>query len=164
MKVNIFYKAERVGKNGKPFIMWKFRTMKLGNNGYFASEDKYTWAGKFLRKTRLDELPQLWNILKGDMAFVGPRPEEESTMALFPEDIREKLLSVKPGWFGLGGLFFIDEETWLAQSPDPHKDYWEKIKPMKLTLDFFFINNRCFSLKVWIMWQGFKIGIKNIFT
>lgn len=162
--MSLFYRAKRVGKNGRPFTMYKFRTMKEGNNGSFASEDRYTWPGKFLRKTRLDETPQLFNIIRGDMAFVGPRPEEASTMALFPEDIRSKLLSVKPGWFGIGGLFFIDEEKFLAQSADPHKDYWEKIKPMKLTLDFFYINNKCISLDLWVIYQGLKIGFKNIFA
>lgn len=161
--MSLLYKANRIGKNGEPFVMLKFRTMKEGTSGSFATEDRYTWAGKFLRKTRLDELPQLWNIIRGDMWFVGPRPEEASTMNLFPQDIRTKLLSVKPGWFGLGGLFFVDEEKFLAQSPDPHKDYWEKIKPMKLTLDFFYINNRCMSLDLWIIYQGFKVGIKNAF-
>ena len=162
--MNIFYKSKRIGRHGKPFEMYKFRTMKLGNNGSFAKEDRYIWCGKFLRKTRIDELPQLWNILKGDMSFVGPRPEEGLTIDLYPVHIREKLLSVKPGWFGIGGIFFINEEKYLAESQNPHEDYWMKIKPMKLTLDFFYIDNKCLSFDIWLIYQGLKTGIKNLWN
>ena len=161
IEMSILYRAKRSGKHGKIFTMYKFRTLKEGV-GDFADKRGYTWAGKFLRKTRLDELPQLWNVLKGNMSLVGPRPEEAKTIAIYPPDIREKLLSVKPGMFGMGGLFFINEEQALTSSDDPHRDYWEKIKPMKLTLDFFYIDNKCLSLDLWVIWQGLKIGIKNI--
>lgn len=159
----IFYRAKRVGKNGKPFTMLKFRTMKLGNNGSFATEDRYTWCGKFLRKTRIDELPQIWNILRGDMRIVGIRPIEESTFNLYPEHVRNRLLSIRPGWFTLSGVFFIEEEKILQLSEDPHLDYWQKILPIKLALDYFYIENKCFILDLVIIWLGIKKGFSILF-
>ena len=104
----------------------------------------------------MDEIPQFWNLLKGDMALVGPRPEELGTINLYPEHIREKLLSVKPGMFGMAGIYFMDEEQLLASSENPQKDYWEKIKPMKATLDTFYIENRCFLLNLAIVYMAIK--------
>lgn len=158
--MSIFYKSYRVGRNGIPFTMYKVRTMKE-SLGSFASEERYTWAGRFLRKWRLDEVPQLWNVLKRDMNIVGPRPQEAATIKLYPAIIKDRLLSIRPGMFGMAGIFFIDEEKVLAESLDPHKDYWEKIAPMKLTLDFFYIENKCLSLDAWIVWQGIKKRIKT---
>lgn len=146
--------------------MLKFRTLKNGidKTNSFVTNDQYTFGGRFLRKYRLDELPQIVNILKGEMGIVGPRPEEARVIQLYPEHIRKKLLSVKPGWFSLAGIYFFkDEEEILKQSVTPHKDYWEIIRPMKLTLDFFYIDNRGFLLDCWILYQGLKKGIMQAF-
>jgi len=152
--MSFFFKSERVGKNGRPFFMYKIRTLKEGENGLFASDARYTWYGKFLRKSRIDEIPQLWNVLRGDMNLVGPRPEELRTINLYPEHIREQLLSIKPGLFGLSGLHFLNEERLLQNSEDPQRDYWEKIRPMKLTIDFFYIEHRDVLLDIWIIYKG----------
>ena len=122
------------------------------------------FGGKFLRKYKLDEIPQLWNVLKGDMALCGPRAEEAKTFDLYPTHIQEKLTSVKPGLLCISTLYFMDEEQLMLGSENPHRDYWEKIKPMKLALDFFYIDNKCFSLNCWLLWQGVKLLFKRAFT
>lgn len=163
--MSILYKSARIGKNGMPFLMFKFRTLKESTDktNSFAGGDQYVFLGRFMRKFRMDEIPQIWNILRGDMSLCGPRPEEEKTFYLYPAHIREKLVSVKPGLVSLSALYFMHEEQLLHHSSDPHKDYWEKIKPMKLTLDFFYIENKCFSLDAWLLWQGFKLLVKQLF-
>ena len=148
------------------FDMLKIRTLREGvdKTSSFATSDQYVWGGRFMRKYRIDEIPQIWNLLKGQMNFVGPRPEEERVIELYPEHIREKLLSIKPGWFSLAGIYFFkDEEEILRLSPDPHKDYWEKIRPIKLTLDFFYIDNKGFLLDLWIIYQAIKRGVMQVF-
>ena len=155
--MSLFYASVRIGKNGEPFTMWKIRTLKEGSDSSsFVSKDQYTWCGRFLRKWRIDEIAQLWNVLRGEMSLVGPRPLEYKTSTLYPRDTVRKLLSVKPGMFGLAGIYFMDEERLLQLSQDPQKDYWEKIAPIKLALDFFYIENKCFSLDLWIVWHGIK--------
>lgn len=157
-----FFKSSRIGKGGKPFLMYKIRTLKEGKNTPFAHQNGYTWCGRFLRKYRLDETPQLWNLLNGTMRLVGPRPEEQKTIELIPQDIRNKILSIKPGWFDMAGVFFFDEEEMLRESTDPAQTYWTQIKPMKLILQSFYVENRCFLLDVAIIYMGFKKAIKSI--
>lgn len=155
-----FYRSLRVGKNGRPFTMWKVRTLRDGaDKSSFASE--YTWYGRFLRKWRLDEIPQVWNMLNGSMTLVGPRPEEKRAIDLLPVHVQSKLLSVKPGLFGLSGIYFMDEEQMLKDSPDAAHDFWTKIKPMKTTLDFFYIDHKCFLLDIAIIWMAIKARILN---
>lgn len=163
--MSIFYKSERIGKGGVPFTMLKFRSLREGSDkDSFASEEKYVPFGRFMRKFRIDELPQIWNMLRGDMAVVGPRPEELRTINVLPPHIKEKLLSVRPGLFGLSGIYFMDEEVMLQQSNNPASDFWMKIKPMKMTLDFFYIDNKCLSLDLWIIYQAIKVRIKTAWT
>lgn len=163
--MSFFYKSHRIGKNGKPFVMYKIRTLKenvdIGNS--FANEEQYTRFGRILRKTKIDELPQLWNILKGDLRLVGPRAEEEKTLEVLPVDIREKLLSVKPGLTSLASIHFFDEGQILEKSADPHYDYWVKVKPTKIVLDFFYIDNRNLLLDAWIVLKTAILIVKSIF-
>ena len=154
-KMSIFYKSQRVGKNGKEFLMYKFRTLEYGSDlDSFAQN--YTKFGKFLRKWKIDELPQLFNILKREMNFIGPRPEEQRTIDLIPEESKQILLSVRPGLTSLSSIYFFDEEELLLTSKDPAKTYWEQIKPMKILLDIFYIQNRSFLLRCFIIWQTIK--------
>lgn len=159
--MSIFYLSERVGLNGKPFHMYKVRTLKPGRSSSFAHEHEYVWGGKFMRKFRIDELPQLWNMLKRDMNLVGPRPMDRQTYFLYPPHIQNILTSVRPGLFGLAGIHFMDEEQMLKLSKDPTQDYYEKILPIKLALDMFYIENRCLSLDIWIIYQALKRRIKT---
>ena len=147
--MRIFYRSRRVGKNGKEFWMYKIRTLKLGADQHvFAQQAVYTISGKFFRKFKLDELPQIWNVLKGDMALVGPRPEESRNIEVLPFDLREQLLSVKPGITSLSALHFIDEERILAESENVSRDFWAKIKPMKILLDVWYVQHRCLLLDI----------------
>jgi len=160
----LIYKSERVGRGGRIFEMYKIRTLKPGSDGkMFASGDAYKFGGRFLRRYKLDELPQLINVLKGEMSLVGPRPEEKRTLDVIPEDIRRTILKVKPGCTDLASLFFFDEEKLLTRSEDKLLDYWGKIKPIKFVLQAFYVENRCFSLDCWILWQTLKRIIKEIF-
>ena len=108
--MSIIYKSTRIGKNGKPFMMYKFRTLKEGTKTQYDHGQNYVFLGKFLRRFRLDEAAQLWNLLKGDLSLVGPRPETEDGWKFIPQHIKDKILSVKPGMFGLAGIHFFDEE------------------------------------------------------
>ena len=149
-----FYKSQRVGKNGRKFNLYKVRTLKQ-TDSQFASEETYLPFGRLLRKTKLDELPQLWNIIRGDIAIVGPRAEEQRTIDVLPKDIREKLLSVKPGLTSPASLHFFGEEKILQLSDDPAKTYWEQIKPLKVALDIWYIDNRCFVLDCALVFMTF---------
>lgn len=157
--MNIFYRSERVGKHGKLFSMLKFRTLKENGRTSYSHGDNYTKFGRFMRKYRIDEIPQIWHVFTRRMNLVGPRPLEKRTLDLYPLEIQVKLLSIRPGLFGLSGLYFMDEEKLLSFSDYPEKDYWGKIVPMKIALDFFYIDNKCFSLDMWIVWQCIKKGL-----
>lgn len=153
----IIYKSKRVGQHGRVFNLYKFRTLKTDMIGSFALETHYTMFGRFLRKTKLDELPQLINVLKGDIKIFGYRPEEEKTWQILPADVREVLSKHKPGIIDLSSLHFFDEEKILQVVPyNSHQTYWEKIRPMKLTLQCFYLENRCFLLNLAIIWIVFK--------
>jgi lipopolysaccharide/colanic/teichoic acid biosynthesis glycosyltransferase len=132
------YRAARVGIGGSPFVMIKFRTMKresAGNSLASASDQRITPAGRFLRKTRLDELPQLWNVLRGEMSFVGPRPELEEFVAVHAEDYRE-ILTVPPGITGPTQLRYAGVEAKLLDlHEDPDGYYREHLLPDKVAID-----------------------------
>jgi lipopolysaccharide/colanic/teichoic acid biosynthesis glycosyltransferase len=132
----IFFSQTRVGQNFRPFRIWKFRTMRDARDGESITsfgDPRITTIGKMLRSTKLDELPQLWNVLIGDMSFVGPRPE----LSEFVEAFRERyarILQVRPGITDPASIVFVDEELILAQSEDPMREYRERVLPEKLTL------------------------------
>jgi lipopolysaccharide/colanic/teichoic acid biosynthesis glycosyltransferase len=141
----IIYRAARIGKGGRPFKMLKFRTMRIGVAGHSiaSSEDpRITPVGRFLRKTRLDELPQLWNILRGQMSFVGPRPELEEFVKLHAEDYREILL-VPPGITGRTQLRYAGLEARnLSHHQDPEAYYRDQLLPDKVALDLAYARSR----------------------
>ena len=155
-----FYSSERVGKHGRPFKMWKVKSLRDGV-GDFAHKREYVWGGRFMRKWRIDEVPQIWCILNGTMSLFGPRPREAKEIDLYPQDIKDKLLSVKPGLFGLAGIFFMDEEILLKHSKDAAADYFKKILPIKLALDMFYIDHKCWLLNIAIVWMALKARIFN---
>lgn len=159
--MSIFYRARRIGKHGRPFWMLKFRTLKEGSDISAFPKDSYTFCGRFLRKYRIDELPQLLNILKGDMALFGVRPQEERTIAIYPEHIRDRLLSRKPGLISPASIFFYDEERILRYSENPAEDYWTKIYPIKLSLDFFYMENRSVLMNLALIWSVAKLFIRE---
>ena len=164
--MSFFYRSKRVGKNGKEFIMYKIQTLKENTDktSSFANTEQYTRFGWVLRKVKLDELPQIWNVIKRDLNIVGVRPEEQKTIDLLPEDTRRILLSRRPGLTSLASLHFFDEGQILEKSSNPHRDYWLKIKPTKIVLDVFYIQNRDILLDFWIIWKTAILIIKSFFS
>jgi lipopolysaccharide/colanic/teichoic acid biosynthesis glycosyltransferase len=158
-KGGIFYSQQRVGKNNKDFNLLKFRTMVTGaeKNGLLTigeNDHRITRTGKWLRKYKLDELPQLINIIKGEMSFVGPRPEVRKYVDLYTVE-QKKVLSVKPGLTDYGSLKYFNENEILATHHDSEKIYIEKIMPEKLALNLHYIETRG-------MVNDLKIIIKTI--
>lgn len=139
----IFYRQVRVGKNNKDFRIFKFRTMivdadKKGMLITVGEDKRVTGIGKFLRKTKIDELPQLINVLIGEMSFVGPRPEVRKYVDLYNE-FQENVLKLKPGITDLASIEYRDESTLLGQSENPEKTYIEEIMPKKLKINLEYI-------------------------
>lgn len=133
-----FFRQERVGRAGKPFQIYKFRTMRLAEAGSgpqvtAQGDPRITPTGQVLRRYKLDELPQLWNVLRGDMSLVGPRPEVPKYVAAFPEEWAA-VLSVRPGITDFAAIEFVDEESALAKSADPERAYLDEVLPKKLAL------------------------------
>ncbi len=132
------FRQQRVGLGGKPFTMLKFRSMTVRDDAQKGSFDagddtRVTRIGRFLRKTKLDELPQLWNVMKGDMSIVGPRPEVPKWTEVYPKRW-EKVLQVRPGITDPASIEFRNEEELLAASDDPEATYRNTILPRKLEL------------------------------
>jgi len=155
-----FYRGERVGKNGKPFKIFKFRTMvpaaeKLGGPSTAGDDPRLLKIGLFLKKYQLDELPQLINVLKGEMSFVGPRPEVKMYVDMMSSEEKRIILSVPQGMTDLASLVNFHESDVLKGSPDPEKTYMEKIRPEKIRLQIEYVKNRSFLLDL-------KIIIKTI--
>ncbi len=142
---SIFYKQIRVGKSNKDFYLFKFRTMSVNadKQGFLTigeKDERITGAGRFLRKYKMDELPQLWNIFRGNMSFVGPRPEVRKYVDLYSDD-QKTVLCVKPGLTDLASLEYINEDKILGESINPEKTYIEEILPAKLKLNQKYIRN-----------------------
>lgn len=142
----VLFKQERTGRYGKAFTICKFRSMTLGHGGSTISvkgESRITPLGESLRKYKLDELPELWNILKGEMSFVGPRPDmPEYTDRLEGED--QKILELRPGLTGPATLRYANEEELLASVEDPEKYNNEVLWPEKVRLNLDYYHNRTF--------------------
>jgi lipopolysaccharide/colanic/teichoic acid biosynthesis glycosyltransferase len=146
---SVFFRARRVGYRGRSFEMVKFRTMRVDNAGHAvagANDSRITPVGGFLRATRLDELPQLWNVLRGEMSLVGPRPELEEFVALHAEDYRE-ILSVPPGITGPTQLRYAGlEPHLLSLHADPERFYRDRLLPDKVKLDLEYARFRSFAI------------------
>jgi len=133
----VFFRQERVGRFGRPFRIHKFRTMvadapQRGPALTIGADPRITRCGAWLRRTRLDELPQFIDVLQGHMSLVGPRPEVPRYVQHYPPDLRERALAVRPGITDPSSLAFIDEAELLARAADPEREYVEHILPRKL--------------------------------
>ena len=137
-KGSVFFKQVRVTKNGREFKIFKYRTMRVGSDKYsqitVGKDDRITKIGLFLRKYKLDEIPQLINVFIGDMSLVGPRPEVLKYVALYTEEQRE-ILKVRAGITDYASIEFSNENDILADEADPEKAYIEKIMPRKIELN-----------------------------
>ncbi len=157
----VFYRGARVGRNGVPFRMVKFRTMvvdadKIGGSSTPEDDPRLTRVGRTLRKYKLDELPQLFNVLSGKMSLVGPRPEVQRFTDLFtPEE--KVILSVRPGITDWASLWNADEGSLLAGAADPDKVYLERIRPTKIRLQLEYARNHS-------MFVDFKIILLTLWA
>lgn len=145
----VFYRQKRVGKDGIDFGLYKFRSMYVDSDRHGlitigGRDSRITHSGYYLRKYKLDELPQFINVLKGEMSMVGPRPEVRKYVDLYTDEQR-RVLTVRPGITDYASIEYLDENTLLAQSADPDKTYIEDVMPAKIALNMKFINNPTLS-------------------
>jgi len=160
----VFFVQQRVGKDGKRFGLLKFATMlkdspNLGTGTVTVKDDpRVLPLGRFLRKTKINELPQLLNILKGDMSIVGPRPQAERCFLAFPTDVQKTIIRVRPGLSGIGSIFFRNEEQLLEGVTDQVAFYDRVIAPYKGELEKWYIQNeslttyfRVIFVTVWVV-------------
>lgn len=161
----VFYLQKRVGKNGKLFNLVKFRTMYVNADKQglltVGNDKRITSVGKFLRKYKLDELPQFFNVLAGQMSIVGPRPEVPNYVALYNEQ-QKRVLTVKPGITDYSSLVYFEESNELSKTTNPEEYYIKVIMPHKINLSLKYIENKTFwfDMKI-IVWTFMRIlGIK----
>jgi lipopolysaccharide/colanic/teichoic acid biosynthesis glycosyltransferase len=151
-----FYVAPRMTRGMKTFRMVKFRSMvknadKSGVDSTGANDSRITGVGKFIRRYKIDELPQLWNVLKGEMSLVGPRPNVEREVRLYSDE-EQRLLSVRPGITDLASIVFADEGDILADKADPDIAYNQLIRPGKSRLGLFYVDNHTTAMDVKVLW------------
>lgn len=156
-KGGVFYKQIRVGKNNKDFKLYKFRSMRVNSDkqGLLtvgSKDSRITKAGYFIRKYKIDELPQLINVLKGDMSFVGPRPEVRRYVDLYSEE-QMKVLSVRPGITDPASIKYRNENDILSSESNPEQYYIQHIMPDKLKINIDYINTRTFVKDIKIIFQ-----------
>ena len=160
-----FYSQKRIGKDGVPFRLYKFRSMRIGSDkGHLITvgkrDSRITKMGYVIRKYKIDELPQLWNVLIGDMSLVGPRPEVERYVRLYTPE-QKIVLSVKPGITDYASIAFSDENVLLGQAEDPEEMYINEIMPKKIEYNFHFINNRTLGEYFKIIFMTFGKILKH---
>ena len=158
---HVFYLQDRIGRNRINFKIIKFATMlkdspNLASGSITLAEDwRVTKPGKFLRKTKINELPQIINILKGDISLVGPRPLVTKTFTAYNEDVQSKIYNVKPGLTGIGSIIFRDEESIISavKDEDPHEFYKRIIAPYKGELEMWYQSNCSFLLDLQLIFM-----------
>lgn len=155
-----FYSQERIGKNGKPFKLYKFRSMRIGSDkkGLITigeKDNRITKTGFILRKYKLDELPQLWNVFIGDMSLVGPRPEVKKYTDLYTEE-QKPVLQVRPGITDWASIKYVDENKILGESEDPDEAYVNLIMPNKIKLNMVYIQHQTLGEYFKIIFTTFK--------
>ena len=152
----ILFRQRRVGRAGVPFDILKFRTMRIEATDHgraFDADRRVTRSGAVLRRTKLDELPQLFNVVGGSMSLVGPRPEVPAFVAHYSERDRAVLLSVRPGITDLASLRFRNEGAYLAREADPERAYLDKILPRKLRLARYYVRRRSLCFDMVLIWK-----------
>ena len=155
-----FYSQERIGKNGKPFKLYKFRSMRIGSDkkGLITigeKDNRITKTGFIRRKYKLDERPQLWNVFIGDMSLVGPRPEVKKYTDLYTEE-QKQVLQVRPGITDWASIKYVDENKILGESEDPDEAYVNLIMPNKIKLNMVYIQHQTLGEYFKIIFTTFK--------
>lgn len=153
----VLFRQQRIGRHGVPFAIHKFRTMvadaaERGPALTIGADARITRVGRFLRARRLDELPQLIDVFKGDMSLVGPRPELPRYVASYPEALRERVLAVRPGLTDPASLAFLDESERLARAADPEREYVEVLLPAKLQAAVDYAERASLGSDLCILW------------
>ena len=154
----VMFRQERVGRFGQPFRIHKFRTMRhepvaQGLQITVGADRRITRVGGFLRASKLDELPQLLDVWLGDMSLVGPRPEVPRYVAHYPAELRDKVLSVRPGITDIASIEYRDESAVLAKATDPEHAYIHEVMPHKLALAARYVERSSLWLDVWLIWR-----------
>ena len=161
---SVFYRSTRVGRGGEPFRMLKFRKMRRSATGgplTIGEDERFTPIGSFLAMTKLDELPQLWNVLKGEMRLVGPRPEVPEFVARYSEEYQE-LLRVLPGITGPAAVEYASESHLLSLQQDPVRFYEESIMPRKIEIDLHYIRTRSLRGDLRILAQTMLVPLAKV--
>ena len=160
----VFYRQERVGRHGVPFRIHKFRTMHHGAGGLpltVGADPRITRVGGFLRRTRIDELPQFIDVLLGRMSLVGPRPEVPLYVAHYPPGLRERVLAVRPGITDPASLAWIDEGSLLAGAADPEREYIEVILPAKLQRAAEYAERASLATDLAVLWRTLRLLLRQ---
>lgn len=162
----VLFRQTRVGRRGREFRICKFRTMAVdaerrGPQITMGADSRITAAGRFLRKYKIDEFPQFFNVLIGDMSVVGPRPEVPRYVALYPPDQRDIVLSVRPGITDLASIEYRDENDLLGSSADPEHTYVAQVMPEKLRLCERYVRERSFLGDMAIIGRSFVVSFER---
>lgn len=161
----VFFRQVRVGKNGREFRIYKFRTMvadaeKKGMQITVGGDSRVTGIGRVLRKTKVDELPQLFNVFAGQMSFVGPRPEVPHYVDMY-SDYQKNVLRIKPGITELASIVYRDENDVLAKSEDPERTYIEEIMPQKIKLNMQYMQKMNVFYDIYLIFRTFAAVLKR---
>jgi lipopolysaccharide/colanic/teichoic acid biosynthesis glycosyltransferase len=157
----VLFTQDRIGRRGKPFRLKKFRTMRPGKKGTsitVSGDSRITRVGRFLRKFKLDELPQLWNVVRGDMSLVGPRPEVPEFVD-FRQPVWRTVLQARPGITDPASIAYRDEETLLARAADPIAYYRESVLPAKLALNVEYLSKRTVASDFRVILQTIRCAL-----
>lgn len=162
----VFYRQQRVGRHGEPFRIHKFRTMvhdpeDAGPQITVGADPRITRVGAVLRRTKLDELAQLIDVLKGDMSIVGPRPEVPKYVAMYPADLRETVLSVRPGITDPVSLEHADESEELARAADPEREYVEVVMPRKLRAAVAYVERATLASDLGVLLRTLRLLVRR---
>ena len=152
----VFFRQQRVGRHGVPFRIHKFRTMAQGAPGLeitVGADPRITRVGAWLRRTRIDELPQFIDVLQGTMSLVGPRPEVPRYVAHYPPGLRARVLAVRPGITDPASLGALDESALLARAADPEREYIERVLPAKLQHSADYAEQASLRSDIAILWR-----------
>ncbi len=158
----VFFRQERVGRHGVPFRIHKFRSMVAdaparGLPLTVGTDARITRAGAWLRRTRIDELPQFIDVLQGTMSLVGPRPEVPRYVAHYPPELRSRVLAVRPGITDPASLAHIDEAAILARAADPEREYIDKILPAKLAHAAAYAERATLATDLGVLWRTLRV-------
>jgi lipopolysaccharide/colanic/teichoic acid biosynthesis glycosyltransferase len=160
----VLFRQQRVGRHGRLFSIHKFRTMRDGAGGLaltVGTDARITRIGHWLRRTRVDELPQFIDVLRGDMSLVGPRPEVPRYVALYPAALRDRALAVRPGITDPASLAFIDEAELLARAVDPEREYVDVILPRKLQAAADYAEHATLRSDLGVLWRTLQMLLKQ---